>query len=62
MFDGSGSLWSLQSHNLFIWRDALEKFGFIGQITSYHPTMIERFAGQHVNFTSPGPMTAMMNN
>ncbi len=60
--DGSGSLWSLQSHNLFIRRDASEKNGFIGQITSYHPNMIERFAGQHIDFTSPGPMTAMMKN
>jgi hypothetical protein len=63
--DGSGSLWSLQSHNLFIRRDASEKnrkIDFIGQITSYHPNMIERFAGQHIDFTSPGPMTAMKKN
>ena len=26
--DGSGSLWSLQSHNLFTWRDALKKNWF----------------------------------
>ena len=40
----------------------LGRIGFIGQITSYHPTIFERFAGQHIVFTSPGPMTAMMKS
>jgi hypothetical protein len=55
-------LLGLFSHITFYPEGCLGRIGFIGQITSYHPTMIERFAGQLIVFTSPGPMMAMMKN
>jgi hypothetical protein len=55
-------LFGLFSHIPLYPEGHLRRIGFFGQITSYHPTMIERFAGQLIIFTSPGPMTAMMKN